>query len=100
MDLTLSKAISAGHAAEETREYARKILKSQSAADIDKILKKKLNKSRHNTRNQNSRDFIKSVNLVIVHIPKANVQLMEKFVMLAIKRTISKFAVHVLVKNT
>ena len=89
MDLTLSKAISAGHAAEETREHARKILRSQPVEN-----------SRHNTRNQNSRDFIKSVNLVVVHIPEANAQLMEKFVMFVIKRTISKFAVHVLVKNT
>ena len=36
---------------------------------------------------------------MIVHIPEANVQLMEKFIMLAIKRTISKFAAHVLVKK-
>ena len=58
-DLTLSKAISAGHAAEETRKHAHKILRSQPTADIDKIFKKKLNKSSHNTRNQSSRDFIK-----------------------------------------
>ena len=58
-DLTLSKAISAGHAAEETRKHAREILRSQPSADIDKIFKKKLNKSNHNTRNQNTRDFIK-----------------------------------------
>ena len=58
-DLTLSKAISAGHAAEETRKHAHKFLRSQPTADIDKIFKKKLNKSSHNTRNQNSRDFIK-----------------------------------------
>ena len=58
-DLTLSKAISAGHAAEETRKHAHKILRSQPTADIDKIFKKKPNKSSHNTRNQNSRDFIK-----------------------------------------
>ena len=58
-DLTLSKAISAGHAAEETRKHAREILRSQPSADIDKIFKKKLNKSNHNTHNQNKRDFIK-----------------------------------------
>ena len=57
-DLTLSKAISAGHAAEETRKHAREILRSQPSADIDKIFKKKLNKSNHNTRNQNKRDLV------------------------------------------
>ena len=45
-DLTLSKAINEGHADEETLKHARKIVKSQSASDIDKIFKKKLNKSR------------------------------------------------------
>ena len=49
----------AGHAAEETRKHAHEILRSQPTADIDKIFKKKLNKSSHNTRNQSSRDFIK-----------------------------------------
>ena len=37
-DFTLSKAISAGHDAEETRKHARKILRSQLIADIDKIV--------------------------------------------------------------
>ena len=37
-DLTLSKAVSAGHDAEETRKHARKILRSQLIADIDKIV--------------------------------------------------------------
>ena len=64
-----------------------------------RVFLKKLNKSNHNTRNQNTRDFIKSVNFVIVYIPKANVLLMEKFVIFALKRTISKFAAHVLVKK-
>ena len=51
-DLTLSKAISADHVAEETRKHARKIIRFQPTADIDKIIKKKLNKSSHNSRNQ------------------------------------------------
>ena len=34
-----------------------------------------------------------------VHIPDANAQLTEKFVKLAIKRTISKFAADVLIKK-
>ena len=58
-DLTLSKAISAGHAAEETRKHAREILRSQPTADIDKIFKKKLSKSSRNTHNHNTRGFIK-----------------------------------------
>ena len=58
-NLTLSKAISAGHVAEESYKHAHKILRSQPTANIDKIFKKKLNKSTHNTCNQNTRDFIK-----------------------------------------
>ena len=55
-DLTLSKAIT-----EETRQHAREVLRSQSFADIDKIFKKKLSKSDHKTRNEKTRDFIKTV---------------------------------------
>ena len=40
-DLTLSKAIIAGHAGEETRKHVRKILRAQSTANIDKIFKRK-----------------------------------------------------------
>ena len=40
MRLTLSKAISAGHAVEETRKHAGEILRSQPTADIDQIFKK------------------------------------------------------------
>ena len=58
-DLTLSKAISVCHAAEETHKHAREIVRSQLTSDIDKNFKKELNKSSHNTRNQNTRDFIK-----------------------------------------
>ena len=85
-DLTLSKAISACHAAEKTRKHTREILRYQPTANIDKIFKKKLNKFSHNTRNQNTRDFIKSVNFTIVHILEPNAQLTEKFVMFAIKK--------------
>ena len=38
-DLTLSRAISAGHAIEETREHDREILQVQSTADLRKINK-------------------------------------------------------------
>ena len=52
-DPTLSKAIGVGHAAEETHKHAHEILRSQPTVDIYKVFKKKLNKSSHNTRNQN-----------------------------------------------
>ena len=58
-NLTLIKEASAGHAAGETRKHAREILRSQPTAGIDKIFEKRLNKNTHNTRNQNTRDFIK-----------------------------------------
>ena len=63
------------------------------------MFKKKPNKSSHNKRNQNTRDSIKSCKFGDSSHPEANAQLMEKFIMLAIKRTISKFAAHVLVKK-
>ena len=56
-DLTLSKAISAGHAAEETRKHAREILQSQSASDLLKIIK--LRKPRHQAPNEKSKEIIK-----------------------------------------
>ena len=44
--------------AEKTRKHAREILRSQPNVDTDKIFKGKLNKSSHNTHNQNKRDFV------------------------------------------
>ena len=55
-DLTLSRAISAGHAIEETREHDREILQVQSTADLRKI--KKLCKSRYQVRNEKSKEII------------------------------------------
>ena len=46
-NLTLPNAVSAGHAAEETRKQAREFPRSQPTADIDKIFKNKLNKEYH-----------------------------------------------------
>ena len=71
-DLTLFKAIIAGHAGEETRKHVRKILRAQSTANIDKIFKRKPTQLSHNTHNHITRGFIKNVNFAIVHIPKAN----------------------------
>ena len=88
-DLTLSEAIIAGHPGEETCKDARKIVRAQSITNIDKIFKRKPTEHSHN----------KNVNFAIVRIPKANAQLMEKFVMFAINIIISKFASNVLVKR-
>ena len=62
------------------------------------IFKKKLSKSSHSICYQNTKDL--NVNLMIIHIPEANVQLIEKFVMFVIKKTISKFAAQVFVKKS
>ena len=50
-NLSQSKAVSAGHAAEETCKHVIEILRSQPITYIDKIFQKKLNKSSHNTCN-------------------------------------------------
>ena len=57
--LTLSKAISAGHAAVKTRKHTCKIIKYQPTVNIDKIFERKLNKPCHNNPNQTRLDFIK-----------------------------------------
>ena len=80
-DLTLSEAISADYDIEETRQHSREILRSPPTANINNIFKSKLNKSSHDIRNQSTRVFKKSLTFVIVHIPEANAQLIEKFVM-------------------
>ena len=98
-DLTPSKAINTGHAAEETRKNNRAILISQPTGDIYTMFKRKLKKISDKTRNQNTRDFIKKCNFAIVHIFEVNAQLLEKFVMLAIKGTDLNFAACVLVKK-
>ena len=49
-DLTLSRAISAGHVAEVTRKHVREILQSQPTADFHKI--NKLRKSCHQAPNE------------------------------------------------
>ena len=54
---TLSRGISAGHAAEETRKHAREILQLQSSADLHKI--NKLHKPRHQVPNEKSKEIIK-----------------------------------------
>ena len=53
-DFTLSRAISAGHAAKESRTHAHEILQSQSAYKINK-----LRKPRHQATNEKSKEIIK-----------------------------------------
>ena len=55
-DLTLSKAINAGHVAEETRKHACEILQFQSGATLHKI--NKLRKHRHQVPNGKSKEII------------------------------------------
>ena len=56
-DLTLSRAISAEHAAEKTRIHAREILPSQSSADLHKI--SKFRKSCHQASNEKLKEIIR-----------------------------------------
>ena len=56
-DLSLSRAISAGHAAEETWKRAHKILQFQSGTNLHKI--NKLYKSHHQVPNEKSKEIIK-----------------------------------------
>ena len=56
-DLTLSKTITAGHAAEKTQKHAHEILQSQSATDLHKI--NKLCKPCHQAPNKKSKETIK-----------------------------------------
>ena len=55
-DLTLSRAIGAGHAAEVTRKHASEILQSQSATDLRRI--NKLHKPRHQAPIDKSKEII------------------------------------------
>ena len=56
-DLILSRAISAGHAAEETRKHDRQILQSHSFTNLYKI--NKFRKSRQQVPKEKSREIIK-----------------------------------------
>ena len=60
-NLTLFKAISPGYFAEETHKHAYEILKSQPTVDIDNIFKTKLDKTRHNTHNQNTIEILQKI---------------------------------------
>ena len=87
--LPLSVTFNADHAAEETHKHAHEVLRSQPTGNIDKIFKKQLNKSNHNTCNQNTRDFIKKCKFCDSSHPL--VVMLSKFVMFAIKRVFSNF---------
>ena len=57
-ELTLSKAIFAVHAAEETRRHAREILKSNETADLHRISRSKQKHRTQTSAHQNT-DIIK-----------------------------------------
>ena len=93
-------AISAGHAAEETRKHACKILRTETTTNIIEFFKKKLNKSSHNTHNHNKRDFVRTCTFCdSSHLQGKYPAYEKKFAMFEIKTTISKFAVIQLVKK-
>ena len=98
-DLTLYKAISAGHAAEETRTHTSETLISQPTADIDKIFKKQLNKSNHNNRNQNTRDFIKKCEFCDSSHSQGKCSAYGKICHVCNKKNHFKVCCHVLVKK-
>ena len=56
-DLTLSRAISAGHAGEKTGKHAREILQFKTTTGLHKI--NKLHKPRHKALNEISKYVIK-----------------------------------------
>ena len=90
-ELTLLKAISAGHATEETHKYACKILKSNEIIDLHK--NSKHSKSRSHTSAQATEiSFAKILTTVV------NVLRMEKFVITVIGKTILRNAVHIIEK--
>ena len=66
-DLTLSRAISAGHAAEETRKHAREILQFQSAAEFYKI--NKLHKPLTKLPTKNQMRLLWNANFAMAPIP-------------------------------
>ena len=98
-DLTLYKAISAGHAAEETRTHTSETLISQPTADIDKIFKKQLNKSNHNNRYQNTRDFIKKCEFCDSSHSQGKCSASGKICHVCNKKNHFKVCCHVLVKK-
>ena len=66
-DLTLSRAISAGHAAEETRKHACEILQFQSAAEFYKI--NKLHKPLTKLPTKNQMRLLRNANFAMAPIP-------------------------------
>ena len=94
-ELTLSKAISAGHAAEETRKHACEILKSNETINLYKISKH--TKSRSQTSAQ-ATEIIKKLKFVKILTTVVNVPPIEKFAITVIRTTILRNAIHVIEK--
>ena len=74
---------------------------AQFAAGIDKIFKKKLNMSSHNTSNQNTRDFIKKYKFCDSSHPPGKFPAYGKLCYAYNKKNhfISKFSAYMLVKK-
>ena len=77
-DLTLSRAISAGHTAEETQKHAHEILQSQSALISTKLISSINLVTKVPTKNQNK--YLRNVNFTMAPIPEENVQHVESHV--------------------
>ena len=74
-DLTLSRAISAGHAGEKTGKHARETLQFKTTTGLHKINKRR--KPCHEALNEISKYIIKNVSSAMAPIPKKNAQHME-----------------------
>ena len=74
--LTLSRAISAGHAAEKTRKHTREILQSQSVADLHTI--NKVCRLGHQAPNEKSKEIIKKCKFCNGSHPRGKYQVYGK----------------------
>ena len=89
-ELTLPKAISAGHAAEETRKHAREILQSNETIDLHKISKHSKSRSQNSAQ---ATEIIKKCKFCKNSHHGGNVLPTVKFAITVIGKTILRSAV-------
>ena len=77
-DLTLSRAISAGHAAEETRKHVREVVQSQSTTNFHKI--NEIRKHCHQAPNEKYKKILINVNFAMNPILEENAKQIESLV--------------------
>ena len=95
-ELTLARAISAGHASKETPKHGCKILKSNETTDLHKTSKH--SKSRGQTSAQ-ATELIKKIQVFVKTLASmANAPSMEKFGINVIGKTILRNAVYIIEK--